>query len=1323
MDPIKELGDKMPGTYKTSGTSLLNYATKISVYPYEVPGFSWVVSYSVWNVDHYSYSLEIRKKDVPYHQWFRAEDDPNAFHEDDIALVIKFVWHEDIPVSEIKQITPVFIGGIPPTAQPSSHKELEEPEEIDPDFDPFEGEEMFKESEDSILENSLYGISGVSRATMYHDYLYDSQPYNVPGFNTVNAYAIWKPSDNDPIKGHYFYILEIKKDGEDVYHLWENDEKPFSSIHIPPAIRFVWEIKIDIKDVKIENVMLYHSQPGMKEPLVLNEPEEPNEPEEIDPSFNPFEGEDMFKESSVSYTDEELWDQFNGDPSQFAGIHNDHFRTSQTPNGYYLVYKPSERVIVYIDDHNEYFLLNATVAETPHLMGNALKFFKNAGDVTWVTEEQMDTLVKGGGYQYEHNADNYEDEDEEGTGEEIDPSFNPFEGEEMFKEDNKKYMGQTPNVSHVELWKTPEGYDPLPSSELDQYNDRPADSTEVLVDPQTHKEWLCKISFYHDGGVIDVTPIHPVGEGYGLEEDNVYNHDFLLTKNNYTFSGYPFDMNRDPFEWELNSTKNLSRAFVIDAHFGFEVRFEVITDTMPRFPANWRVFLKPHGIKSILRMSVNQLMSDTNYMRLTPDSTSLNPSSESNLIKTIVKVMKSYLRVWGKNHFQILVLSTDSGRKVNFLKNLSKKLVQIQGLKMYDNLAIEFMNAKGISTAKKQFYIVLKNSGGSSFHEEIDNEDTTSAAFAASPENATAWVGQTGPEINADAKHHLDQMKKGFGAQLTHKPKKLTEDHPESEDFEVYFDEPDYEKDTDETVHAKMKAHPIEDLENPQNIQAGDTIIVTTDALKLHWDNKYYKKIVSMIGKPYSVLAIHNDQADLWIENEHWILPVSVLHKLTKKESDEGSFTVPDNEPEEVDPNFNPFEGEEIFKEANTWIPPQKGLSDLLQEAEKICSWRGHAIDWQGMFHGESYSYENGKCVNCGREVYITTKKGIDPISGEAVAVNCTHELSDEDKEEQEIQNEEPKLSYEEAQGHQDFNVGDKVKVLNKAKSFENGWHTTWVPKMNDMIGGVYEIIEIDESDGMLLNNGNGEDFYFPYFVLEIVPYDTPLSSGINPEEEEPEDPNFNPFEGEEIFKESKINELLDKPVPLKIVSATPSEYSALFTVEDIDYETTAFKGMYGLGNTWEINFMTSRGAKEGITGTGNAATVFSTMKVFVDQFIQKYSPVSFKFSAQLKEPSKIKVYNIFAKLLKKKYGYSLQKKEGKDSSGYKRPALIYIFTKSILESQVKVLQNYSKDHIDVIDVIARDTEGKLFGDTIQYKDKVYAVHNHPKIGAYIAIT
>lgn len=81
---------------------------------------------------------------------------------------------------------------------------------------------------------------------------------------------------------------------------------------------------------------------------------------------------------------------------------------------------------------------------------------------------------------------------------------------------------------------------------------------------------------------------------------------------------------------------------------------------------------------------------------------------------------------------------------------------------------------------------------------------------------------------------------------------------------------------------------------------------------------------------------------------------------------------------------------------------------------------------------------------------------------------------------------------------------GDYVKVIRKAKDYEDGWDGRWTKERDDFIGKVIPVSDIGESTGVILSycccDWAGYDF--PYFVLEKV---------------EPE-PEYVPFESPQEF-------------------------------------------------------------------------------------------------------------------------------------------------------------------------------------------------------------
>jgi hypothetical protein len=79
---------------------------------------------------------------------------------------------------------------------------------------------------------------------------------------------------------------------------------------------------------------------------------------------------------------------------------------------------------------------------------------------------------------------------------------------------------------------------------------------------------------------------------------------------------------------------------------------------------------------------------------------------------------------------------------------------------------------------------------------------------------------------------------------------------------------------------------------------------------------------------------------------------------------------------------------------------------------------------------------------------------------------------------------EEQYLKGHEASGIQ---VGDTVKVTRKAKRGVGGWDVPWVVSMDRMVGQSLTVKrEATTAVGFLLGDG-GDEYWFPYFVLEKV--------------------------------------------------------------------------------------------------------------------------------------------------------------------------------------------------------------------------------------------
>jgi len=62
--------------------------------------------------------------------------------------------------------------------------------------------------------------------------------------------------------------------------------------------------------------------------------------------------------------------------------------------------------------------------------------------------------------------------------------------------------------------------------------------------------------------------------------------------------------------------------------------------------------------------------------------------------------------------------------------------------------------------------------------------------------------------------------------------------------------------------------------------------------------------------------------------------------------------------------------------------------------------------------------------------------------------------------------------------------IGDRVRVLRKAKSMECGWNNSWTKFMDDSVGSRQKVMDFGSySSGLFLGNG----YSYPWFVLEKV--------------------------------------------------------------------------------------------------------------------------------------------------------------------------------------------------------------------------------------------
>lgn len=78
---------------------------------------------------------------------------------------------------------------------------------------------------------------------------------------------------------------------------------------------------------------------------------------------------------------------------------------------------------------------------------------------------------------------------------------------------------------------------------------------------------------------------------------------------------------------------------------------------------------------------------------------------------------------------------------------------------------------------------------------------------------------------------------------------------------------------------------------------------------------------------------------------------------------------------------------------------------------------------------------------------------------------------------------------YMDAQTACGLKVGDYVRVTRKAETNEAGWINYWNLNMDEYVGKVGEIIRDLNCKGLRVKFSTYISWYFPYFVLEKVPY------------------------------------------------------------------------------------------------------------------------------------------------------------------------------------------------------------------------------------------
>lgn len=242
-------------------------------------------------------------------------------------------------------------------------------------------------------------------------------------------------------------------------------------------------------------------------------------------------------------------------------------------------------------------------------------------------------------------------------------------------------------------------------------------------------------------------------------EDNYYKRASLVVQN----SGSDITVyNRDKFDFSLSSNKSTATAIAIESNQTYEIKLRVITKGSTMWPGYWKK-LEDNGIDSVLRIFIEGLSIQAQAMNNDPDR-QISQSHFDSLSKTISKIVETYNKLWGKTHYQLVVIGTNRSERIPLITSCADELKKLSSFSIKKDLT-EIMNEKPTAQWRDFTWVAIKNASGKAFKEEVSSD----AFMDAVPENATV-VGMPANTINTQAKKNFNKMKrKGFGAQLESK--------------------------------------------------------------------------------------------------------------------------------------------------------------------------------------------------------------------------------------------------------------------------------------------------------------------------------------------------------------------------------------------------------------------------------------------------------------------------------------------------------------------------------------------------------------------------
>jgi len=220
------------------------------------------------------------------------------------------------------------------------------------------------------------------------------------------------------------------------------------------------------------------------------------------------------------------------------------------------------------------------------------------------------------------------------------------------------------------------------------------------------------------------------------------------------------------FKWLSKSTKIKAFAQFEYSKENYEVSLTLFSYGDPKFNLmGWKPLLD-QNIKTVLKISVDKFNNDGTYLKINADGNRLTKAKE--FMDIIISILKNYETLFGSNHFQLVILSTNDMKKMSFYKDFKPYLIsRFTNLKPCTKIE-DFLNKiKEYPSNRILYNIVMKNSKSSVKMTEDEGADSggdgegtvMSSDFGdALPFDARHKWKKDGNQVNKDAKKSLKKM-------------------------------------------------------------------------------------------------------------------------------------------------------------------------------------------------------------------------------------------------------------------------------------------------------------------------------------------------------------------------------------------------------------------------------------------------------------------------------------------------------------------------------------------------------------------------------------